>query len=383
MSQPDPSRDPVVPSGVPDADSPRPHPAARRPTAEVAWLLRTAAVVGFLAALAGVLIAPGLRGVARDRVVDAGNRVAWTLAYVMCGLLATLIVMATLEVSRTARRQTLWAGIGVFASGLALALAAPALLRPLPAATSTALAVVTSFAVLVGAAQGLRARHTRAVALVMMSLAMAGLFRVVAWNIARVAGDWGSTQLYAAARVVATAALAFEAVGQMIAAAWLGTRSRIGGQVLASLAIGLAWILTVSASRGASVMATPWEGAAHVAVATALGLPHPYGPDGLAVFLLAASILLAGVAAAQRRQVVAVVTALSLSLLGRGVFDVPLHALAAAAAAVWLTRVAGDERAMWQAILAARDARRPFRALTRRLRPTGRGRSGPLLRRTR
>ncbi len=94
-------------------------------------------------------------------------------------------------------------------------------------------------------------------------------------------------------------------------------------------------------------------------MATALGLPHPYGPDGLPIFLLAASILLAGVAAAQRRQVVAVVSALSLSLIGRGVFDVPLHALAAAAAAVWLTRVAGDERAMWQAILASRGARSP------------------------
>jgi hypothetical protein len=358
MSPPGPSRDPVVPPGVAAADGSRPRRVRPRPSSETAWLLRTTAVVGFLAALAGVLVAPGLRGLARDRVVDAGNRVAWTLAYAMCGLLAALIVMATLEVSRTARRQTVWTGIGVSAAGLALALAAPALLRPLQTSAATGLAVVTSFAVLVGAAQGFRARHTRAVALVMISLATAAIFRVVAWNLARAAGDWGSTQLYATARVVATVALGFEALAQMIAAAWLGTRSRLGGQALASVAIGLAWILTFSASRGANATASRWEGAAHVAVASALGLPHPYGPDGLAVFLLAASILLAGVAAAQRRQVVAVVMALSLSLIARGVFDVPLHALAAAAAAVWLTRVAGDERAMWEAILASRETRR-------------------------
>ena len=84
----------------------------------------------------------------------------------------------------------------------------------------------------------------------------------------------------------------------MIAAAWLGTRSRFGGQVLSSIAIGLAWVLTYGAALGASATAKPWEAAAHVALATATGLPHPYGPNGLGVFLLAASILLAGVAAA-------------------------------------------------------------------------------------
>ena len=243
-------------------------------------------------------------------------------------------------------------------AGLCLAVAGPALFGPLSTAASTLLAVATSVAVLIGAFHGMRAGHTRAVALVMGSLAVAGLLRVGAWHLARVAGDVASTHLYAAARGVATAGLVMECVAQMVAAVWLGTRSRLGGQVLSSIAVGLAWVLTVSASRGASVAATRWEGAAHVAVASASGLPHPFGPDGLAVFLLASSVLLAGVAAAQRRQVVAVVAALCLSLIGRGVFDVPLHALAAAAAAVWLTRIAGDDKAMWQAIRATRDARR-------------------------
>ena len=37
--------------------------------------------VAFLAALTGVLIAPGLPALVRDGVVNISNRVAWTLAY--------------------------------------------------------------------------------------------------------------------------------------------------------------------------------------------------------------------------------------------------------------------------------------------------------------
>jgi len=359
MSPTAPPSEPAPPAAVEAAPATSGRSRAGSSMQQTAWLLRIAAVGGFLAAVMGVLVAPGLRGLANDRVVDAVNRVAWTLAYFMTGLLGALIVMAAFELSRGGRFENAWRGLGVSAAGLAVALAAPALLRPLPPIVSASLAVVTSFAVITAAAQGLRTSHTRAVASVMMSLGLAAVFRVVAWNFARVAGDAGNMSLYEAARVVATVAVALEGLGQVIAAAWLGTRSRFGGQALSSFAIALAWILTYSASRGASVTATPWEAAAHIALATAAGLPHAFGPGGLPVFLLAASILLAGVAAVQRGQVVAVVMALSLSLIGRGTFDVPLRALAAAAAAVWLMRSVTDERAVWHTILAARAARGP------------------------
>jgi hypothetical protein len=317
-------------------------------------LLRLTGIVGFLAALMGVLIAPGLRGLAGDRVVDLSNHFAWTLAYFFSGLLVALIGVAAYELSRTGRFHNVWKGMGVSAAGLAAALAAPALLRPLPTIEAAVLALVTSFVVFTAASHAFRARHTRAVALLMTAFAMAGLLRVVAWDLARVAGDSGNASLYAKARGLATVAVGFEVIGQAVAAAWLGTRSRFGGQALSSLAIGLAWILTYGAAQGASTSARPWEVASHIALATASALPEPYGPHGLMVFLLASSILLAGVAAVQRRQAVAVVVALSLSLLGRGAFDIPIHALAACAAALWLTMAVTDERALWQSLLAAR-----------------------------
>jgi len=277
------------------------------------------------------------------------------------------VMMASFELTHKLRARGWARTVLVVAGGIVVALAAPATIRPLPTVVAAGLAVATAITVLAGAWQGLHASHTRAVAIVMAAFALAGLLRVAAWDLARIAGEAGNTSVYAAARVVATAALGFEGLGQMTAAAWLGTRSRLGGQVLSSLAIGLAWIMTWSAARGALMTANPWEAAFHTALATASGLPQPYGPSVLAAFLLAASILLAGVAAVQPRQVVIVVVALSLSLLARGAFDIPLHALAAAAAAIWLSVSVHDPRAMWRSLLANREPRTP--APTRRLAP--------------
>jgi len=336
-------------------------PGPRLSPSRTAWLLRTTGVIGFAAALTGVLIAPGLRGLARDNVVDLWNHLAWTLAYVFSGFLLVLIGLAAYQLSSAVRLQNAWKAMGVSAAGLAAALAAPALFRPLPALEAVALAIVTSFVILLAVASALRAKHTRAVAILMGALAIAGLLRVIAWDVARVAGDSGNPDLYSKARALATAAVAFEVLGQMIAAAWLGTRSRLGGQALSSLAVGAAWVLTFGAAEGASATARPWAVAAHFALATASALPQPYGPHSLMVFLLASSVLLAGVAAVQGKQVVGVVFALSLSLLGRGTFDVPIHALAACAAALWLSVAVTDERAVWHSLVATRepkDARR-------------------------
>jgi hypothetical protein len=341
-------------------------PLTRLTPSRSQWLLRTTGVIGFVAALTGVLIAPGLRGLARDHVVDMSNHLAWTLAYFFSGLLVAIIGIAAYQLSSTVRFQNAWKAMGVSAAGLASALAAPALFKPLPALEAVALAVVTSFVVLTAATSALRASHTRAIALLMAFLAVAGLLRVVAWDVARVAGDSGNASLYAKARGLATAAVVFEVLGQMVAAAWLGTRSRLGGQALSSFAVGVAWILTYGAAQGASATAKPWAVAAHFALATASSLPQPYGPNSLTVFLLASSILLAGVAAVQGKQVIGVVLALSLSLIGRGTFDVPIHALAACAAALWLTVAVTDERAVWHSLVASRGPR-----ATRPPRPAG------------
>jgi hypothetical protein len=79
--------------------------------------------------------------------------------------------------------------------------------------------------------------------------------------------------------------------------------------------------------------------------------------SALAVFLVVCSILLALVAAVQPRSVAAVVCALSLGLLARGSFDVPLRALCAVAGSLWLMVATLDDRAMWRSLLAERERR--------------------------
>jgi hypothetical protein len=328
----------------------------RAPALRFATFLRSTALVSVVGAVLGVVVAPGLRGIASDAVVDPMNKLAWAASYFMCFFVVTAIIGATFELARASRMNVVTRAAAIGASGGTLALAAPALARPLPSAVALALAVAASAGCLAAAWEGMRRPHTRAVAIVLGTFAVASLARVVSWELARYAGDASSMRLYTMSRGVATGALVIEGLGQMLAAAWLGTRSRLLGQALSSAAVVGAFLLTWNAARGASDMAAPWQSALHVALGSAPGLPQPlWNMSALAVFLVVGSILLALVAAVQPRAVAAVVFALSVGLLGRGSFDAPLRALCAVAGGLWLMVATTDDRAMWKSILAQRE----------------------------
>jgi len=330
---------------------------AHAPVLRASGFLRLTALASVLAAALGIVIAPGLRGVAADAVVERINRVAWTLAYFMCALLVTAILLATLDLVRASRIHGVTRAAAIGAAGGVVALSAPALMHPLPPSVSLALSVAACVASLAAAWESARSHHTRAVALILAAFSFAAIGRVVSWEMARVAGEQGRQGLYSLSRGIATGAVLVEALGQMLAAAWIGTRSRFLGQALASLAVAGAFLLTWNVARGASDLAAPWQSALHVALGGAPGLPAPFGMNALAVFLVVASILLALVAAVQPRQVAAVVVALALGLLGRGAFDVPLRALSATAGALWLMVAVTDDRAMWRSLIATREKR--------------------------
>jgi hypothetical protein len=338
---------------VTGADPPR--ASVYAPSLRASGFLRLTALASVLAASLGIVIAPGLRGIATDTVVEPVNRLAWTFAYFMCGLVITTILLATFDLARAARIHGVSRAAAIGAAGGVMALSVPALVHPLPASVSIALSISACIASLAAARESARSHHTRAVAIILSAFAFAALARVCSWEMARVAGERSNSHLYALSRGVATGALLVEALGQMLAAAWLGTRSRFLGQALASLAVAGAFLITWNAARGASDLAAAWQSALHVALGGALGLPEPFGMSALAVFLVVASILLALVAAVQRRQVAAVVVALALGLLGRGAFDVPLRALSATAGALWLMVAVTDDRAMWRSLIATRE----------------------------
>ncbi len=325
------------------------------PALHAEWLLRATGIVCVAASLTGVIVVPGARGVAGDTLVRVVTQLGRSLAYFMAMLVITLIVLACVELSRSSRLRIAPRVVAMGAAGAVIAFASPSTFVHLPPPVSFALGVAATAVVCAAASVSLRDNRTRAVAVVALSFAVAAVLRLGAWEMASVAGDRANMRLYGFARWMATSGVALEALGQMTAAAWLGTRSRVMGQGLSSLAIGGAFVLTWGAARGSSVTAAPWQAALHGALADAPGLPPPFLLSALAIFLICASILLALVSALQMRQIGAVVAALALTLIGRGAFDVPLRALAAAGGGLWMMVALMDDKALWKALIEQRE----------------------------
>ena len=161
----------------------------RAPALRATWFLRLTAGVSVIAAAMGVVVAPGLRGVAADAVVDPVNRIAWALAYFMCGLVAASIIFAMSELARVSRIPVGARGAAIGATGAVLALSVPALARTLPAPVAVALAIAASMVTFVAAWVSLGRPQTRAVGIVLLAFGVAALTRVVSWEVARIAGE--------------------------------------------------------------------------------------------------------------------------------------------------------------------------------------------------
>jgi hypothetical protein len=326
------------------------------------WLLRAAAFVAVAAALAGVIVAPGVRGNAGESIVVLSDGVASTLGCFLFLLLVPAIVLGGVELFRIRELNVLAKGVLVGGGAAAIAMALPALrdrsMPPIPIWLSASAAITT----LAGAYCAARTPHTRALAGVLALLAFAAIARLAAWVMAMRAGDAASLAMFAVGRDLATLGVLLEACAQLFAVMWLGTRGRWGGQLASSVALLVAYLLTRGVASGMHSGASPWQAMLHTALADAPGVPPPYGFEALATFVVPASVLLALVAATLRKQVDAVVATMALALVSRGSFDVPLCALCAVAAAAWAALASVDERAMWRALLGDR---------TRRLRESG------------
>jgi hypothetical protein len=349
--------DSVAPeTGEASAPASAPAPAAPlSPVLRSAWLLRATAIVAAIASVLGVLVAPGLPGNATGRVVDVVQQASDVFAYATAGLLIALIFVGAYELARAQKLSIAARIVAVGASGLVVALSAPAMRDSLHPLAAIFLALASSIVALTSAWQGLRAAHTRTVAAVICAMGLAAVARLGAWELAGAAGDRGSTRLYDLAAGIASGGVVLEGLGQLAAAAWLGTRGRLTGRVLSNAAILLAFVATWGAARGVHPGAAPWQAVLHGALADAPGTPAPLGMSAIATFLACCGILLALVAVAQRGQVVAVMASLAFALLARGTLDVPLRALALAAAGHWIMLATVDDRSMWRMLIAQRE----------------------------
>jgi hypothetical protein len=343
--------EPSSPSAPPSAD------AQLSPTSSASILLRATAVCGVLAAAMGVIVAPGMRGTATEKVVEVTDRVAASLAYLMYGLVVALLIRGGYELLRNHRVHVVVRVLVGAGAATAAAMAAPALHARLPPVASVILTVAAIVAIAPAAWSAVRAPHTRAVSVVLLLLAIAAFARLGAWELALAAWERTSTPLLKFARGLATAGVVFEGLAQLVAAAWLGTRAKLWGQLLSSLAIVAAFVITWRGMLELHADTPKWQAVLHTALADAAAPPIPPGLAPIATFLASAALLLALVAAAQPGQVAAIVCAMALALISRGALDAPLRALSGIAAAVWIVVAWIDDRAMWRALIDTRKRR--------------------------
>lgn len=304
-------------------------------------MLLTAAVA-VIAKIFGVVVAPGARGMFSGATVNVIETTSATLAYTLTALLVALVCAASFDLARARSTSGVARGGVVALSGLIVALASPAVVERLGTLPSLALAVVASVTALVGGIVVVRTPDTRAVGGILVLLAISSMSRIVAWETSAVSFERGSLSLHETARSLATVAVGLEALGALVSAAWIGTRSKWRGRVLANVAILLAFGLTWLASRGRN--AEPGiQAVLSAAVRASDGLPQPYVLESVAAFLLPATLLLASVALVQPGQP-AIVAALATALLSRGRFDVPLQALLVTTSAQWAMLAMIDAR---------------------------------------
>jgi hypothetical protein len=325
----------------------------------VGWsftLLRVTALLGAVAAAFGKLIVPGAHGTLEQDAVDKLENASGTISYVVVALVIALLAAGSFEIARLHRAG---AGFRIALIGivsLALAAASPAPSFHLGAPAAVTLSILTNLAAFIGAAGAMRAPHTRAAAIALLSFAFANFGRLLAWSLAGHAlADAANAGRYTLARVAATFGTAALVCGLGVATVWLGTRPKVRGAVLAVVALAVAAAVAYVAMREADVSSSALTIMRH-ALAGAEGAPAPYGIGPLAVYAVPLAIALA-LSASSLRAFDSAGPVLALALTSFGSFDVPLAALLVLACAVWLPLLASDPRAMWQSLVFAR--RRP------------------------
>src|SRR5262249_17958611 len=154
------------------------------------------------------------------------------LAYTLSALLVALVCGASFELARAKGVGLAARGGVVAASGLIIALASPAVVERLTTVPTLAPAVVPRPVALLSGIVVIRTAQTRAVGGILALLAICGLLRVVAWEASAISFDRASLRIHEVARGFATAAVAIQAIAALLAAAWIGTRSKWRGRIL-------------------------------------------------------------------------------------------------------------------------------------------------------
>lgn len=317
--------------------------------------MRSSAVLAIAATVLAVVVVPGLRGHASDGVVSAWERVASVAGIATAVLLAGLVMVGSLDLWQ-ATRIAVGVRVPMIALGsLVFGIALTASVVHLPSLAVVPMMVASGALATMAGWVGLQAPHTRAPSLLLLGMGAASIMRLFAWELATAGAD--RPTMFTSGRVFATIAIALVGISQMVCAAWMSARGRGMGQVATVAALLGAFALVWGAAKGAAIEAPTWQAVLHTALKDQPS-PQAFGVDALPAFLTLSSMTLALATLIVRGQIAVITCTLSLAMLGRGSLDVPMCALATAAAAIWLALASSDDRAMWKDLVIKRDEKK-------------------------
>lgn len=315
----------------------------------------------------GGLLAPGWIGVGGEVQVARFRKWAnlTSVSAATLGMLAVLVLV--LAVAGNPRTSVSTRLVSTFGACLVFTFVAIAITRVLEPSQLVVL-FAGAFAVLVAATvEAVTPPATRALGIQLGLMGGAALLRIAAWGIAWSASKRGNPNAFAWAQVCASAALAFEILGQIFVVVYLIHRPGVRGTLAAFLALALAFLLA-SWALGASLQ---HAGSFRDAVQRALSLrvqgsgplpswiPAEAATHEIALLdrnvrvallplvfteVLSLTLPLAAIAS-MARGIVPLCAAMALASLSRGQVDSPLRGLelaVAALAALTLSRAARE-----------------------------------------
>ncbi len=325
----------------------------------VVWsftLLRVTAILAAISGLLGRVVVPGARGTLPAGTVEILEHASATTSYALVGLITALLAAGSFELARMHRMNGLFRGFLIGVMSLSLAIASPALGLHLGPVPEVALSFSVTVVVLTSAVGSLRQPHTRAAAAALLCAGVANVARLAAWLLSQSAVESADMGRYGFSRGLATIATVAVIASLGVATVWIGTRSASRGAALAILALAAAAALTYFALREAEAP-MPLLAVVRRTLAAAEGAPAPFGIGALTVLAFPAAITLALAASVQKPHHAAG-PLMGLTLASFATFDVPIAALTALAATVWLPLLAQDPRLLWQSlILSKREAK--------------------------
>src|SRR5579871_516300 len=203
-----------------EATSTRSGAGPSSPGVSGAWLLRAAAIVAVAAGAMGVVVAPGVRGNAGERVVVLADRAASSLSTFLLLLLVALSLWGAVELVRARTLLPVFRVALIGASLGVVVLSAIGMRDRLPAPFAVVVCSAAAVGAIAGASAAVVTPHTRALAGVLLVLALAAIARLGAWEFATAASERASISLYGVSRGFSTAGVLLEASAQIVAVTW-------------------------------------------------------------------------------------------------------------------------------------------------------------------